>query len=330
MYRISISSTKGSKGAVISTKQIKLVVGAICTLFVGVIGFSSYSYMNNQDLQSRYKKLVNNYDHLENNYLRTVDELSESQSTYQQLANTYADEQAVIEKLAERIGDVEGVLDFENANIAENLTIDESGNNFDNLDERISYLESSATLNEMFLSLIPSARALPKGSVVTSGYGKREHPVLGEEKFHKGLDYRCKVGDEVKAVADGVVTTVNYQRGGYGRTVKLGHSFGFTSVYAHLNKALVKRGQFIKKGDVIAQCGNTGRSTASHLHLEFRWNNRAIDPVPYILVEDKGVKSVLDSKLAFDWNGMLNSLTDYTELNGFLVKNATEFDTVTK
>ncbi len=117
---------------------------------------------------------------------------------------------------------------------------------------------------------------------ISSRFGFRKDPFTGRQTFHKGLDFVVPVGTPVHATADGVVVAVQQQHG-YGRVVKIDHGNGLTSVYAHLDRALVRKGDRIKRWDVIAQSGNTGRSSAPHLHYEVRQNSRPVNPVAYVL-----------------------------------------------
>ena len=130
----------------------------------------------------------------------------------------------------------------------------------------------------------PTIRPL-KGGFVSSGYGPRMDPFSGRLAVHRGVDFCARNGTQVTSTADGVVTMAA-QNGGFGLVVEVNHWIGFETKYAHLARILVKRGQRIKRGEVIGLVGSTGRSTGSHLHYEvvFRGNNR--NPINYIIPED--------------------------------------------
>lgn len=113
---------------------------------------------------------------------------------------------------------------------------------------------------------------------ITSRVGWRKHPVLKYRKFHAGTDYGVPTGTPVRAAQDGVVESVT-RKGAGGLAVKIKHSNGYTSVYMHLSKFKVKKGQKVKKGDIIALSGNTGRSTGPHLHFGLYKKGEAIDPI---------------------------------------------------
>lgn len=115
---------------------------------------------------------------------------------------------------------------------------------------------------------------------VASGYGIRIDPVYHVRKFHHGMDFTAPTGTEIFATGNGSVSFVGWMQG-YGNTVIIDHGFGYTTLYAHLYKGLVRKGQKVKRGDVIALCGSTGKSTGPHLHYEVRINDRPVDPRNY-------------------------------------------------
>jgi murein DD-endopeptidase MepM/ murein hydrolase activator NlpD len=117
------------------------------------------------------------------------------------------------------------------------------------------------------------------GARVTSGFGPRRHPVLGFSRRHEGLDFAAPTGTPVYAASDGVVTGAGTERG-YGRTVRLRHSGGVETVYAHLSRIArgVRPGERVRQGEVIGNVGSTGLSTGPHLHYEIRMAGRAQDP----------------------------------------------------
>jgi len=95
--------------------------------------------------------------------------------------------------------------------------------------------------------------------------------------MHEGLDIAANIGTPVTATADGVVALVEYSPT-YGKTVMIDHGYGYRTVFAHNSRTLVKAGQRVSRGDLIAKVGNTGRSTGSHLHYEIQLNGVPIDP----------------------------------------------------
>jgi murein DD-endopeptidase MepM/ murein hydrolase activator NlpD len=128
---------------------------------------------------------------------------------------------------------------------------------------------------------IPSIRPVDVGWL-SSRFGLRKDPFTNQQTFHRGVDFSVRLGTSVRVTGDGVVAVVQQQRG-LGRVVKIDHGDGVMTVYAHLDKALVKKGEKVERGDIIAKSGNSGRSTAPHLHYEIRIGGRSVNPLSYIL-----------------------------------------------
>ncbi|MGV6810020.1 MAG: M23 family metallopeptidase [bacterium] len=126
----------------------------------------------------------------------------------------------------------------------------------------------------------PSANPVAQG-YVSSSFGFRRDPFNGRRKLHKGIDFAGPTGTEIFSVAAGVVSFAG-RKGGYGNVVEVDHGEGLVSRYAHLNKALVQKGEIVKKGALIAEMGSTGRSTGSHLHLEVLDNGEPRDPAEFL------------------------------------------------
>ncbi len=134
--------------------------------------------------------------------------------------------------------------------------------------------------NEIYL--VPSQTPLPKEQAkITSPFGYRLHPILKIPKMHTGIDFGSSLNTPVYAAANGKVILVD-QNSTYGNYLVLEHSNGYTSVYAHLAKILVTKGDIITFGSLIGYSGNTGRSTAPHLHYEVRLNGTPVDPKGYL------------------------------------------------
>ena len=144
------------------------------------------------------------------------------------------------------------------------------------LESLYQVLEGIALEQEVFPSSSPV-----KGGYISSGYGFRRDPFNGRSRMHKGIDYAGPRGTQIFSVAGGVVSFTG-RKAGYGIVVEMDHGDGLTSRYAHLNKALVKEGEVVKKSEKIALMGSTGRSTGPHLHLEILQNGEQLDPKTYL------------------------------------------------
>ena len=116
---------------------------------------------------------------------------------------------------------------------------------------------------------------------ISSPFGLRVHPITGRSKIHTGVDLRANIGTPVKASASGVVTKATYFSG-YGNYINISHPGGLKTAYAHLSKILVRNGQYVKQGQVIAYSGNSGNSTGPHLHYELMKNGKYINPLSFV------------------------------------------------
>lgn len=129
------------------------------------------------------------------------------------------------------------------------------------------------------LKYLPALRPVLRG-VISSPFGMRFHPIYKVMRFHEGVDFSTHRGTPVYATADGIVKFTGYN-GGYGKMIILNHKYGFETRYGHLSKIVVRRGQFIKRGEKIGEVGNTGLSTAPHLHYEILFHGKHLNPAHY-------------------------------------------------
>lgn len=133
-----------------------------------------------------------------------------------------------------------------------------------------------AALRASMPAISPCASGWP-----SSAFGYRSDPFTGRRAFHRGLDISLPTGSPVRATADGVIVAVEKQPG-LGLLVKVDHGQGLSTVYAHLDRTLVRRGDTVRRGDAIALSGSSGRSTGPHLHYEVRLHGRAVNPRSYL------------------------------------------------
>ena len=129
------------------------------------------------------------------------------------------------------------------------------------------------------LKFVPSIRPVQSG-YINSGYGYRKDPFNGNTRFHYGLDIAVNVGTKVYAPADGKIKFAGNQ-GGFGRVVKIDHSNGYRTIFAHLSKINVKPGAKVKRGDFIALTGKSGRTVGPHLHYEVHQYGAPQNPLDY-------------------------------------------------
>ena len=135
---------------------------------------------------------------------------------------------------------------------------------------------------QKMIKSIPSIQPVSNRDLtrIASGFGLRMHPIYKIIKMHKGMDFTAPIGTEIYATGDGIVEKVGWV-GGYGRTIMINHGFGYKTRYAHCSKYNCRKGQKVKRGDLIGFVGNTGQSSGPHLHYEVFKNNRQINPVNF-------------------------------------------------
>ncbi len=151
---------------------------------------------------------------------------------------------------------------------------------------------------------------------ISSPFGLRVHPITGKSKIHTGVDLKANIGTPVKASASGTVTKASYFSG-YGNYININHAGGLKTAYAHLSKILVKNGQYVKQGQIIAYSGNSGNSTGPHLHYEVMKNGRHINPLSFV---PKQPKRLIGKKLS-QFNQFKNSLNHrIAQLNTNIIK----------
>ena len=127
---------------------------------------------------------------------------------------------------------------------------------------------------------------LPHGGAMSSAFGERANPFTGRgSESHGGLDFKGATGEPVQATASGKVVFAGWQ-GGYGNVVQVAHAHGYTTLYAHLSRIDVERGQPVTAGDTVGLLGSTGRSTGPHLHYEVQRRGERLDPEQFLALND--------------------------------------------
>jgi len=144
-----------------------------------------------------------------------------------------------------------------------------------------SYSEIANDINVQRVKFRYTPSIWPCEGTISSPYGFRIHPILRYKFFHSAIDIANIHGTTVRSTADGIVLFAGIQRG-YGKVLVIGHGNQYKTIYAHLSKILVKKGEFVEKGQEVAKMGSSGRSTGSHLHYEIHYKNKPINPGKYL------------------------------------------------
>jgi murein DD-endopeptidase MepM/ murein hydrolase activator NlpD len=144
-------------------------------------------------------------------------------------------------------------------------------------------LTKMAVSKEKMLASIPAIQPIANKDLerTASGWGYRIHPIYKIKKFHYGIDFTAPTGTDVYVTGDGIVEQIESSQRGYGNSIIVNHGFGIKTLYGHIDHFNVKKGQKVKRGDIIGFVGNTGLSTAPHLHYEVIRTGEKVNPVNY-------------------------------------------------
>lgn len=185
-----------------------------------------------------------------------------------------------------RYADLEG---FENSDL-----IIETASRIDRIWKQLEVQSKSldnilelAKNKEKYYACIPAIQPIAVDDLtrIASFFGKRKHPIYKVWKMHTGIDFSAPRGVPIYVTGDGVVESAGYSRGGYGYKIVINHGYGYKTLYAHLSKILVFKGQKVKRGEIVGRVGSTGLSVAPHLHYEVRKNNVPIDPINFFYAD---------------------------------------------
>lgn len=264
-------------------------LGVILIAFFGFIGFSQLITSPSELAQKReLENLKFHYELLEKRLEESSTILSQLQERDNNIYRTYFEANPISDE--QRKAGFGGVnrydyLDgFDNSTMIKKLTKD-----IDILSKQLvvqsKSLDEIVTLakeKEKMLASIPAILPVKIQDLtrMASGYKWRMHPILKIRKFHKGMDFTAPVGTPIYASGNGKV--IRAQRSAtFGKVVYIDHGYGYKTIYAHMSKIKAKKGDKVKRGDLIGYVGNTGRSVSAHLHYEVHKNDRAINPINF-------------------------------------------------
>ena len=240
-------------------------------------------------LEREISQMTIQYDLINREMVKIEDVLEGLQKTDDNLYRTIFEAEPIPATLRE--GGVGGVNRFKalEGYTNSNLVI-ETANRLDKIRKRV-YLQSKsfddlielAKNKEEMLRSVPAILPIYNKDLTrtASGYGLRIHPIYKISKFHYGMDFTAPAGTDVYSTGNGVVVAVLSSQRGLGKHIIIDHSFGCTSIYAHLSDFNVRAGQKVQRGDIIGFVGNTGTSVANHLHYEIKLNGVNVDPINF-------------------------------------------------
>ena len=187
--------------------------------------------------------------------------------------------------------------------------------------ERLDLAKLNLIDKKFLLQYIPNGSPVPfKG--ISSPFGWRIHPIYHKKEFHPGLDLRAKTGTPVFAPANGVVEYAHFhKKSGYGKLLIIDHNFGFKTLYGHLSKLIVKQGEFVKKGQIVAYTGNTGLSNGPHLHYEVRYIGVVLNPLFFVKWNLKNYNTIFEKEKKVNWQGIVKEVQTEKSIFKLKVKN---------
>ncbi|MBL4238325.1 M23 family metallopeptidase [Vibrio fluvialis] len=253
-----------------------VAAGGVIYYLVGEVDFAK---LKQQELESQSTSL--------NEEVASLKELKDN------LENDLLEREEKMQIVSDRLGDLEKVLGVEDSGAE--------------LESRLDTAAITSSVRMVMLTQIPSGAPVHNARI-SSGYGKRVHPVTGQVKFHRGQDFAVNTGTPVYAPADGVVEVTRASSKGSGNFLRLQHSYGFTSSYSHLQKFAVRSGDFIQKGDLIGYSGNSGLSSGPHLHYEIRFVGRSLDPRPFVDWGVNDFESIFTKVRGIRWESLVNKV----------------------
>ena len=284
----------------LNREQYIAMVSAIAIL-LGAFIFISAEYLGNHLYEKRLHKIKNNYVSITKNLQILKERLNEIDENVNQIEDkdlairSYAGMPEIdqeIRKLGIGGRSIESAKIFDNFAPVINKELATLELDVEKLSREVNLeLNSYSSIYEKVqedirrIAMIPSIRPVEEG-YLNSTFGYRNDPIDNVKRFHQGQDITVKTGTPIYAPADGIVKRA-YYAGGFGNHIKLQHGAGYTTLYAHLSKIKVKHGQKVKRGDIIGLTGNTGRSTAPHLHYEIHHNGKPQNPLDYFFSDAK-------------------------------------------
>lgn len=244
------------------------------------------------ELQTTREQLNRQLDEARSELAQVVREKKELTRSYQQqVADLKQDQETLIEgsisRLDERAKVIETVIDQLGVKVKVEEDPGHSGGPYIALDD--TYFNKLISDTDRYLTALqkmPLGR--PVNTKISSRFGRRTDPLNKKKAFHTGIDFKGNTGDKVRTTGDALVKKSAHNKG-LGYYVVLSHGNGYETMYAHLSKRLVRRGDRVKRGQAIGLVGNSGRSTGSHLHYEVRRYGKAINPMKYLQVADINV-----------------------------------------
>lgn len=177
------------------------------------------------------------------------------------------------------------------------------------LTQRVDLATVSTLQKQLLFKNIPNGYPVEEDGI-TGRFGWRVHPIVNKREFHTGIDLRAKMKTKIYAPADGVVNFAgDHNKSGYGVLIILDHNYGFRTLYGHLKTVAVKKGDVVRKGDLIGYTGNSGLSNGPHLHYEVRFIQAALQPLNFMKWDMKNYETIFKKEKHIQWQSLINLMS---------------------
>ncbi|MDW6004962.1 M23 family metallopeptidase [Vibrio mangrovi] len=276
---LAVTSERGTRQFRIGRRFYRVLKVAGCSVALGVFVSTGVIYYLTQKSQA-----------LEVQSMTLTEEVASLTELKQTLESDLQSREEEMQLVSDRLGDLEKLLGVDSGE--------------ENIISRLDVATIHSSIRLVMLNQIPSGSPV-KQARISSGYGRRVHPVTGKVKFHRGQDFAVNTGTPVYAPADGVVQATRSSSKGSGNFLRLQHSFGFSSSYSHLNRFSVRSGTFVKKGDLIGYSGNSGLTSGPHLHYEIRFVDRPLNPRPFVDWGMNNFESIFTKIKSIHWDTLV-------------------------
>ena len=293
---ISIVDEEGSKQFNLHKIAEKIFLYSLLVLFIIVIsGFFLMTYLMKQvqDISATKTQITKNYKDI---FYQNQNLKAKINSKSKELID-----------ITKRVDDLEDIVNL-------------SKNTDDPIQYKTSNLQATQEQKKLLLQIVPNGAPISVSAKTTS-VKFRPHPSKGIYGVDSGIDYLVPLKTPIYATADGIVDLSRNGRRGYGKFIKLTHAYGFSSMYAHLSEVLVKRGDFVKKGQMIGYSGNTGNSNGARLYYEVRFLGGYQNALDYTQWGVENFDSIFEKQTHVHWDRLLWAIDDLKQIKNHLNNN---------
>ena len=279
-----------TRGAVIMDAILSISLILIAALGVAILYTFCFDSPRETDLRAENDKLLFRYQMIDKERQKMEEVMAALQERDDHIYRTIYEQAPIPSSIRNAgIGGSERYQEVLDKHLENGSFVVQSLSNFDQLKRRM-YIQTKS-YDELFnlaknqhrmLASLPAIMPISlQQSYLSSGFGMRYHPIHKVRKMHTGIDFGARIGTPIYATGGGVVTKASNSFYGYGKQIEIDHGFGIITKYAHLSELKVKVGQRVKRGEQIAQSGNSGTSSGPHLHYEVIKNRKKVNPIHY-------------------------------------------------